>query len=149
MHSVNWPTAKFKSRRPDCCRRIRSTGIANIRAPHSTGSNFERAGKDPKDDTVSASRQAELRGLTDADVVRLAQQGDAVAFERIHRLHSRKVAAWILVGFQRPFPWLPLLGTNLIPVVPFVIFFDVLISWLRAYSLGEPQKMTSGLEGSG
>jgi RNA polymerase sigma-70 factor, ECF subfamily len=60
------------------------------RLPHSTRSNTARAGKDP-DDTVSASSQAELRELTDADVLRLAQQGDADAFERIYRLHSRKV----------------------------------------------------------
>jgi RNA polymerase sigma-70 factor, ECF subfamily len=65
--------------------------MAYIRPPHSTGSNIERASKEPKDDTVSASTQAELRELTDADVVRLAQQGDADAFERIYRLHSRKV----------------------------------------------------------
>jgi RNA polymerase sigma-70 factor, ECF subfamily len=40
---------------------------------------------------VSASRQADLQELTDADVVRRAQQGDAGAFERIYRLHCRKV----------------------------------------------------------
>jgi len=40
---------------------------------------------------VSASRQAEVQEMTDADAVRLAQQGDVVAFERIYRLHSRKV----------------------------------------------------------
>jgi RNA polymerase sigma-70 factor, ECF subfamily len=40
---------------------------------------------------VSASTQAELPQLTDADIVRLAQQGDSVAFERIYRMHSRKV----------------------------------------------------------
>jgi RNA polymerase sigma-70 factor, ECF subfamily len=91
MHSVNWPTANFTRRRPGCRRRIRSTRMACIRLPHSTSSNIARAGKDPKDDTVSASRQAELRELTDADVVRLARQGDADAFERIYRLHSRKV----------------------------------------------------------
>ena len=44
-----------------------------------------------KDDIVSAPRQAEVQEMTDADVVRLAQQGDAAAFERIYRLHSRKV----------------------------------------------------------
>ena len=65
--------------------------MAYIRPPHSTDSNIERASKEPKDDTVSATTQAELRQLTDADVVRLAQQGDADAFERIYRLHSRKV----------------------------------------------------------
>ena len=40
---------------------------------------------------MSTPRQAELPDLTDADVLRLAQQGDTVAFERIYRLHSRKV----------------------------------------------------------
>jgi len=35
--------------------------------------------------------QAERTELSDADAVRLAQQGDAVAFERVYRLHSRRV----------------------------------------------------------
>lgn len=61
------------------------------RLPLLTGSIFGQASKDLKDDTVTASRQDELRELTDADAVRLAQQGDAAAFERIYRLHSRKV----------------------------------------------------------
>jgi RNA polymerase sigma-70 factor (ECF subfamily) len=43
------------------------------------------------DETMSAPRQAELPEFTDPDVVRLAQEGDAVAFEQIYRLHSRKV----------------------------------------------------------
>ena len=59
--------------------------------PNLTASNFARAGKDSKDDAVSASRQAEHLELTGADAVRLAQQGDAAAFERIYRLHSRKI----------------------------------------------------------
>ena len=40
---------------------------------------------------MSAQRQSELPELTDAEVVRLAQHGDAVAFERIYWLHSRRV----------------------------------------------------------
>ena len=40
---------------------------------------------------MRAQRQSELPELTDADVVRLAQHGDAVAFERIYRSHNRKV----------------------------------------------------------
>jgi RNA polymerase sigma-70 factor, ECF subfamily len=40
---------------------------------------------------MSAQRQSELPELTYAEVVRLAQHGDAAAFERIYRLHSRKV----------------------------------------------------------
>jgi RNA polymerase sigma-70 factor, ECF subfamily len=91
MHSVNWPTAKFKRRRPSWRRKFRGMGTAYIRPPHSTSTNIERAGKDPKDDTVSAPRQAEPRELPDAEVLRLAQQGDAAAFERLYRLHSRKV----------------------------------------------------------
>jgi hypothetical protein len=83
--------------------------------------------------------------LTDADVVRLAQQGDADALERIYPFRSRKVAVCIFV----PLRWSRLLWTYLIPVIPFVLFFDGLISCLRAYSLGELQEMTSGLEGGG
>ena len=40
---------------------------------------------------MSAPLQDELPDWTDADTVRLAQQGDAVAFEGNYRLHSRKV----------------------------------------------------------
>jgi len=40
---------------------------------------------------VTAPLQDELPDLTDADAVRLAQQGDAVAFEGNYRLHGRKV----------------------------------------------------------
>ena len=91
MRSVNWPAAKFQRRRLGCRTRFRSAGTASIRLPHWTRSNFARAANDPKDDTVSASTQAGLPELTNADVVRLAQQGDPVAFERIYRTHSRKV----------------------------------------------------------
>jgi RNA polymerase sigma-70 factor, ECF subfamily len=45
---------------------------------------------------VREARPAEPTELTDADVVRLAQQGDATAFERLYRLHSRKVYALCL-----------------------------------------------------
>jgi RNA polymerase sigma-70 factor (ECF subfamily) len=40
---------------------------------------------------MNAQKQCELPELTDADVVRLAQHGDADAFERIYQLHSRKI----------------------------------------------------------
>jgi len=40
---------------------------------------------------MSTPRQSELPELPDAEVVRLAQHGDAAAFERIYRLHSRRV----------------------------------------------------------
>jgi RNA polymerase sigma-70 factor, ECF subfamily len=90
-HSVNRPAAKFNRRRLACRIPLRSAGMASIRLPRLRGSNFARAAHDPKDHTVSASRPAELPVLTDADVVHLAQQGDSAAFERIYRMHSRKV----------------------------------------------------------
>jgi hypothetical protein len=103
MNGINWPAVRFKRRRPSWRKRPRGAGMVSIRLFVLDGQHLEKAGKDLKDDTVRAPRQAELRELTDASVLRLAQQGDAVAFERIYRLHSRKVAAWIFVPFRRPF----------------------------------------------
>jgi hypothetical protein len=59
------------------------------------------------------------------------------------------IAAWLFVPFRRPFRWSRLLWTYLIPVVPFVLFFDGLISCLRAYSPEELKDMTRGLGGNG
>jgi hypothetical protein len=36
-----------------------------------------------------------------------------------------------------------------IPVIPFVLFFDGLVSCLRAYSLGELHEMTKGIAATG
>ena len=59
------------------------------------------------------------------------------------------IAAWLFVPFRRPFRWPRLLWTYVIPVVPFVLFFDGLISCLRSYSSSELQEMTRGLTTSG
>jgi hypothetical protein len=59
------------------------------------------------------------------------------------------IATWLFVPFRRPFRWSRLLWTYLIPVIPFVLWFDGLISCLRAYSVGELHDMTSGLVSSG
>jgi len=40
---------------------------------------------------VARARRSETGELPEADAIRLAQQGDAAAFERIYRLHSRRV----------------------------------------------------------
>jgi len=37
----------------------------------------------------------------------------------------------------------------LIPVTPFVLFFDGIVSCLRAYSVGELREMTSAIDSSG
>jgi len=51
---------------------------------------------------VTAPAQREPRELTDADLVRLAQQGDAAAFEQIYRAHSRRVYALCLRMIGNP-----------------------------------------------
>ena len=40
---------------------------------------------------MARTRQVQTGELTEADAIRLAQRGDAAAFERLYRLHSRRV----------------------------------------------------------
>jgi len=46
--------------------------------------------------TVTRTRRSETSEMNEAEAIRLAQQGDAGAFERIYRLHSRRVYALCL-----------------------------------------------------
>ncbi len=46
--------------------------------------------------TVTRTRQSTIGEMTEAEAIRLAQQGDAAAFERLYRLHSRRVYALCL-----------------------------------------------------
>jgi RNA polymerase sigma-70 factor, ECF subfamily len=46
--------------------------------------------------TVTRTRRTETSEMNEAEAIRLAQQGDAGAFERIYRLHSRRVYALCL-----------------------------------------------------
>src|ERR1700693_3054332 len=52
--------------------------------------------------TVTRTRQTESSEMTEAEAIRLAQQGDAGAFERIYRLHSRRVYALCLRMVSNP-----------------------------------------------
>jgi RNA polymerase sigma-70 factor, ECF subfamily len=45
---------------------------------------------------VARTRPTEVRELSEAEAIRRAQQGDAEAFERIYRLHNRRVYALCL-----------------------------------------------------
>jgi len=45
---------------------------------------------------VTRTRRSETGELSEADAIRLAQQGNAEAFERIYRLHNRRVYALCL-----------------------------------------------------
>jgi RNA polymerase sigma-70 factor, ECF subfamily len=80
--------------------RLRSHEDGSYRAIRSEHSGPGR--QRPKEVTVRAARQAEQRELADGDVVRLAQQGDAVAFEQIYRTHSRRVYALCLRMIGNP-----------------------------------------------
>lgn len=52
-----------------------------------------------------------------------------------------------LTPFIRPFRWSRLVFTYLIPIAPFVIFWDATISLLRCYSVDEMRALVEALEG--
>jgi hypothetical protein len=55
------------------------------------------------------------------------------------------IATLLLLPFQRPLRWSSLIWTYIIPVIPFVIFFDGFISCMRAHSLEDLAELTRGL----
>lgn len=59
------------------------------------------------------------------------------------------IAAFVFAPFARPFHWSRLLWTYVIPVVPFVLFFDGIVSCLRAYSPAELEELAAGIFVSG
>jgi len=52
------------------------------------------------------------------------------------------LAVLVVTPFLRPFSWSRLVLTYLIPVIPFLVFFDGFVSCLRSYTLDELRKMT-------
>jgi hypothetical protein len=55
--------------------------------------------------------------------------------------------AWYVTPGIRPFRWSRIVWTYLLPVVPFTLLVDGLLSCLRAYSLDDLRKLTDGLGG--
>jgi hypothetical protein len=55
----------------------------------------------------------------------------------------------VLAPAIRPFRWSRLLWTWLIPLVPFVLFYDGIVSCLRAYSLKELEQLIAPLRNPG
>ncbi len=55
------------------------------------------------------------------------------------------IGSLVLTPFMRPFRWSRFLWTYIIPVIPFVLWFDGIMSCLRSYSLQELVELTSGL----
>lgn len=52
----------------------------------------------------------------------------------------------VLAPFIRPFRWSRLFWTYLVPALPFVLLFDVIVSCLRVYSGPELHDLTAGLD---
>lgn len=70
--------------------------LAGAGQPIEGRDNFRKVGGIPVDGcvpngTVTRTRRIEAGELTEADAIRQAQRGDAAAFERLYRLHSRRV----------------------------------------------------------
>lgn len=53
--------------------------------------------------------------------------------------------AFVVTPFMRPFSWVRLLLTYLVPIIPLVIAFDGIISCLRTYSPDELRTIVEGL----
>ncbi len=51
---------------------------------------------------VARARRSDTEGLPEAEAIRLAQRGDAQAFERIYQLHSRRVYSLCLRMVGKP-----------------------------------------------
>jgi hypothetical protein len=52
----------------------------------------------------------------------------------------------VLAPFIRPFRWSRLFWTYLVPALPLVLLFDVLVSCLRVYSAPDLRDLTAGLD---
>jgi hypothetical protein len=87
-----------------------------------------------------------------ADAVR-RQQGIAVfeaakcSLRRMLATTLVPVVCWYVTPSMRPFRWSRIVWTYLLPVVPFTLFVDGVLSCLRAYSLEDLRELTDGLGG--
>ncbi|MBI2685175.1 MAG: hypothetical protein HYX27_02585 [Acidobacteria bacterium] len=58
------------------------------------------------------------------------------------------LAVMALTPFIRPFRWSRLIFTYLLPLIPFVVTWDGVVSCLRSYTAAELGDMTAGISGS-
>jgi hypothetical protein len=59
------------------------------------------------------------------------------------------IGTLLLTPYLRPFRWSRLVWTYVFPIIPFVLWFDGIMSCLRMYSLQELAELTSGLTAHG
>jgi hypothetical protein len=69
------------------------------------------------------------------------------SFLTLGGLLGTPVAVLLLTPFIGPFRWSRLFWTYLVPVLPLVLLFDTIVSWLRFYSEPELRELTVGLDG--
>ena len=67
------------------------------------------------------------------------------AWHTILPMFLTPLVVWLTTPFIRPFSWLRLLFTYLIPIVPIYSLWDGVVSQLRAYRVSDLLKMTEGL----
>jgi hypothetical protein len=82
-----------------------------------------------------------VRGGEGIGIFELAQRG----VKTMLVLCFTPLLVLVLTPRIRPFRWSRLVWTYLIPVVPFVIWFDGMVSCLRAYGLNELREMVNKL----
>lgn len=69
-------------------------------------------------------------------------------FSIIYILLLGPIAVLLFIPFMKPFRWLRLILTYLVPLIPFVFVFDGIVSCLRTYSLEELQMMVKKIRGN-
>jgi hypothetical protein len=69
------------------------------------------------------------------------------SFRRVATTSAVLLLCWLVTPRIRPFRWSRILWTYLLPVVPFTLFADGVLSCLRAYSLDDLRELTEGLGG--
>jgi len=69
------------------------------------------------------------------------------SFMTLGGLLGTPVVVLLVVPFIEPFRWSRLFWTYVVPVLPLVLLFDVIVSWLRLYSEAELRELTAGLDG--
>lgn len=55
----------------------------------------------------------------------------------------------MVAPFLRPLRWTTLVFTYLLPVIPLMVWWDALVSWLRVYSVRELEELAAGVDAPG
>ena len=73
-------------------------------------------------------------------------EGQERSFPSVLAMLFSPITLWLTTPFIRPFRWMRLLFSYLIPIVPLFVLWDGIVSALRTYSVKELQALVDGLE---